>query len=164
MVPSLSINRMTSSMKPTTWSHKNIVTKAHLGTIQYNSIVIGKEILAYFYVIAIITPKRGDYTKASLRFAKQTTHKRLLCFFIRWMQPVILVTQIFGNLAFLEQLTVIVCIIQHLTLHLLLFGHLCQLKHLICQLGQELYTHKTYVVFIIVRTKSLHGHGKTVSL
>ena len=163
MIPSFSINRMTSSMKPTTWSHKNIVTKAHLGTIQYNSIVIGKEILAYFYVIAIITPKRGDYTKVSLRFAKQTTHKRLLCFFIRWTQPIILVTQIFGNLAFLEQLTVIVCIIQHLTLHLLLFGHLCQLKHLICQLGKELNTHKAYIVLIVVRPKGLDSNRQTVS-
>ena len=51
-------------------------------------------------------------------------HNSLLSSGVRWAQVVEIVTEVFGYLAFLYEVCIVICIIQHLTQHLLFFGHL----------------------------------------
>ena len=65
----LRVDGMPNGIKGTIRSNINIVAKRYLRFVQYNKVRIGKELLAYFYIEAIVAKERLDYSKPTSSLA-----------------------------------------------------------------------------------------------
>ena len=83
LIAALGINRMTCSVETTVGSDKHIIAKSDFGTIQNDGIVVGKEVLAYFDIIAIIAPEWCQNAAVVGFLAKQLVEDLLLVGFVR---------------------------------------------------------------------------------
>ena len=83
LIAAVGINRVTSGVETTVGSNKHIIAKSDFGTVQNDGIMIGKEVLSYFDIIAIIAPEWCQNAAVVGFLAKQLVEDMLLVGFVR---------------------------------------------------------------------------------
>ena len=83
-IAALKIYGVASCVKSAVWSYKDVITKSNLSTVKNHGIVIGKKVLANFYVISVIAPKGSNNGKISVCFSEEFFHDFDLTILFGW--------------------------------------------------------------------------------
>ena len=70
-IAAVKIYWMASCVEATVWSYKDVIAKSNLSTVKNHGVVIGKKVLANFYVISVIAPKGSNNGKSSFCFSEE---------------------------------------------------------------------------------------------
>ena len=111
-------------METTVWSHKYIIPKCYLCTIQNHVSMIGIKILTNLNIISKVTPEWGIDGKLFPGFPEYIFHCRMPFFLMGWQYLIVAESLILTFQQFFPNLRVIICVIQLSLRSFLFFCHL----------------------------------------
>lgn len=118
----LHVERMTCRIEGTARSYEDIITEGNLCLVEDDAIGIGEEMVANFYVIAIVAEERCHDNEAVAGLPEEFLQPAEPLLTVVWRYLVYLEAFLFTTVEFFEHLRVMVGIIEHASL---LFFFLC---------------------------------------
>ena len=105
------VKGVSGCIEATIGSNEYIVAELYLGSIQYNTVYICVEVIAYFNIISVIALERLFYQKIASRFSKQSGYNLFPALDFRRQQVVIFMAEQFASLSFGYQLRIVIGIV-----------------------------------------------------
>ena len=118
------IHGMSRRVETAVGSYEYVVAECNLGPVEYHEVVVGIEILAHTYIIAIVAVERllDEYVASDMAQYPVQQRGARLC--LAGTQVIVVAAQFLAVQPFLNQLRIIVGIIYHASKHLLFLCHI----------------------------------------